>query len=202
VSDLRKLIEFLPTEKPFIGFGEHHPADGNTADAAASQANRRVELLFFEYGQEPDVAILDEAPEITELYSDDAFVREEIGERPGGAKRHFSYELAIERRTVGAKDVSVRVFTEDGSYDQRLPVQRPFDEPGLLSATFFDLPHTACISVVRYDGKNQLIIHKNKPVSHLMTDEASIKQDEGCVVAWGEPNLQVLKLDLEEDCYG
>src|SRR5690606_31589031 len=34
--------------------------------------------LFFESGQEPDVTILKEAPEITELYSPDAFVRERL----------------------------------------------------------------------------------------------------------------------------
>src|SRR5690606_38920160 len=85
---LRGMVMFLPLNEEWIGFGEAHPADGNRKDGAASQQNRRVEILFFESGQEPDVAILKEAPEITELYSPDAFVRERLelpNARPGAA---------------------------------------------------------------------------------------------------------------------
>lgn len=73
VNALRKLVQFLPLKKEWIGFGEDHPADGVTKDNHESQANRRVELLFFEAGQEPDLVILEDAPEITELYLKDAF---------------------------------------------------------------------------------------------------------------------------------
>jgi outer membrane protein OmpA-like peptidoglycan-associated protein len=95
VQALRDQLVFLPTKKPFVGFGEHHPADGNTADAVASQANRRVEVLFFDKGQEPDVALIDEAPEITELYLPDVYRKQELPQRPGGAKQHPLFAVSL-----------------------------------------------------------------------------------------------------------
>jgi outer membrane protein OmpA-like peptidoglycan-associated protein/peptidoglycan hydrolase-like protein with peptidoglycan-binding domain len=95
VKALRDLLVFLPTKKPFVGFGEHHPADGNTADSSESQPNRRVEVLFFAKGQEPNVDLIDEAPELTELYLPDAFRRQEIPQRPGGAKQHPLFAVSL-----------------------------------------------------------------------------------------------------------
>jgi len=95
VQALRDLLTFLPTKKPFVGFGEHHRADGNTADGAESQANRRVEVLFFAKGQEPDVGLIDDAPEITELYLPDVYRKQEIPQRPGGAKQHPLFAVSL-----------------------------------------------------------------------------------------------------------
>lgn len=95
VQALRALLTFLPTKQPFVGFGEHHPADGNTADGAESQANRRVEVLFFAKGQEPNVDLIDEAPELTELYLPDVYRKREIPQRPGGAKQHPLFAVSL-----------------------------------------------------------------------------------------------------------
>ena len=95
VQSLRDLLAFLPTKQPFVGFGEHHPVDGNTADNAESQPNRRVEVLFFAKGHEPNVVLIDEAPEITELYLPDAFTLKEIPQRPGGAKQHPLFAVSL-----------------------------------------------------------------------------------------------------------
>lgn len=95
VQALRDQLVFLPTKKPFVGFGEHHPADGNTADSTESQANRRVEVLFFAKGQEPDADLIDEAPDITELYLPDVYKRQELPQRPGGAKAHPLFAVSL-----------------------------------------------------------------------------------------------------------
>src|SRR5690606_30069385 len=117
---LRGMVMFLPLNEEWIGFGEAHPADGNRKDGAASQQNRRVEILFFESGQEPDVAILKEAPEITELYSPDAFVRERLPERPGGARRHMQVKVILGRPQGVRSAVAYRLTNDDGSYDRIL----------------------------------------------------------------------------------
>jgi outer membrane protein OmpA-like peptidoglycan-associated protein len=95
VQALRDLLAFLPTKQPFVGFGEHHPVDGNTADNSESQPNRRVEVLFFAKGQEPNVVLIDEAPDITELYLPDAYLMKEIPQRPGGAKQHPLFAVSL-----------------------------------------------------------------------------------------------------------
>ncbi len=95
LKKLQSTVTFLPTRKPFIGFGEHFPADGAGDDNVASEANRRVEVLFFEQGQEPDVEVLDEAPETTELYQADSFERVNVPERAGGARKHLPFRIRL-----------------------------------------------------------------------------------------------------------
>src|SRR5690606_63067 len=86
------MVTFLPLNEEWIGFGEAHPADGNRKDGAASQQNRRVEILFFESGQEPDVTILKEAPEITELYTRDTFALHPVTMRTA---RRYKYSVRL-----------------------------------------------------------------------------------------------------------
>ncbi len=75
MTQLRQGLVFLDPAKPTIGFGESHPIEGIGKDSFKSQANRRVEVLFFEPGEEPDLVLLEEAPEETELYLPDAYAR-------------------------------------------------------------------------------------------------------------------------------
>jgi hypothetical protein len=111
-------VNFLPVDKEWIGFGEMHPADGNRKDDTDSQANRRVEILFFEHGHEPDVTILKEAPDITELYLPDAFVRERLvadSAKPGTFLLQdvaFGYEVNLAVDAVDERKLLLRA--EDG----------------------------------------------------------------------------------------
>jgi hypothetical protein len=81
LKELQGLTNLLPTSKPYVGFGESAPADGTFEDNADEQLNRRVEVLFFEYGQEPDVALLDEDPHVSDLYHGETFERAPLDER-------------------------------------------------------------------------------------------------------------------------
>ncbi len=92
LKKLQALLTFLPTSQPFIGFGEHFPADGVGKDNAASEANRRAEALFFEQGHEPDIAILDEDPKLSELYSPNEFERIPIAM---STARRFRYSVRL-----------------------------------------------------------------------------------------------------------
>ena len=96
LKKLQSLLKFLPTKKPFIGFGEHFPADGIGKNEVASEANRRVEVLFFEQGHEPDVTVLNEAPDVTELYGDEAFGRERLDMGPNAPARVVGVEGVFE----------------------------------------------------------------------------------------------------------
>jgi len=109
LKKLQGLVEFLPTKQPYIGFGESAPVDGTHDDNAEEQADRRVEVLFFAQGQEPDIALLDEDPKVSELYHPDAFRRVNI-EGFSDAKSH--------RRTL-------RIFLHD-EY-QRLMVNTEYE---------------------------------------------------------------------------
>ena len=111
LKELQGLVHLLPTSKPYVGFGESAPADGTFENDADEQANRRVEVLFFEYGQEPDIALLDEDPHVSELYHGEVFTRVELSglsakpskvhlvlliESPRGtALKNSAYELVL-----------------------------------------------------------------------------------------------------------
>src|SRR6188768_2020384 len=95
LKKLQGLVEFLPTKQPYIGFGESAPVDGTHDDNAEEQADRRVEVLFFAQGQEPDIALLDEDPKVSELYHPDAFNRAEV-DPMASARRWFAKWETVE----------------------------------------------------------------------------------------------------------
>ena len=163
---LRGMVTFLPLNEEWIGFGEAHPADGNRKDGAASQQNRRVEILFFESGQEPDVAILKEAPEITELYSPDAFVRERLPERPGGARRHWTYRVAIHRVVGNPTPVVIRAYSTNTAYDQQRTISgEPSEEQPFAILEFTDIPRGARLFVDRIQSGVTVSLRRNFPVT-------------------------------------
>jgi len=92
VGKLRELATFLLPDDPFLGFGESAPVDGIMADNVEAQANRRVEVLFFQKGQEPDLAVLKEDPKASELYLPDSFERQEVTMRTA---RRFRYAIQL-----------------------------------------------------------------------------------------------------------
>jgi outer membrane protein OmpA-like peptidoglycan-associated protein len=75
VAALRAKIEFVDPTNPSVGFSEHFPIEELGVDQYRSQANRRVEMLTFELGEEPDVAHALDDPETSELYLPGFFER-------------------------------------------------------------------------------------------------------------------------------
>jgi outer membrane protein OmpA-like peptidoglycan-associated protein len=68
VAELRKALVFVDDKRKALGYGEHHPVDQVGRDNVRSQSNRRVELLFFDSGEEPDLVLAESDPDISELY--------------------------------------------------------------------------------------------------------------------------------------
>lgn len=79
----RKGLVFVDPQTPAIGFGEHHPVDALGLDEMLSQGNRRVEVLFFDPGEAPDVASAKAAPADSELYRKGVYVAEALRQVPG-----------------------------------------------------------------------------------------------------------------------
>ena len=111
---LRAKLAFLPLDKPFVGFGESHPVEAAGQDGLRAQANRRVEVLFFEAGEEPDLDVLKNTPEKTELYKPEIFSRILIPAL-GTAKR-TKVELRLESRDGNRiPDIGFIATLSDGS---------------------------------------------------------------------------------------
>ena len=68
VAALRKKLVFTDPEHEFLGFSEHFPIEELGVEQFRSQSNRRVEILFFEPGEQPDIAHAADDPATSELY--------------------------------------------------------------------------------------------------------------------------------------
>ncbi len=64
----REALDWVDEDRKSLGFSEHHPIDSLGRDGFSSQANRRVEILFFDPGEEPDLDRGGGAPEMSEIY--------------------------------------------------------------------------------------------------------------------------------------
>ncbi|HEX9618603.1 MAG TPA: OmpA family protein, partial [Polyangiaceae bacterium] len=82
VAALRESLVFVDDARKALGFSEHHPIDKVGRDDARSQANRRVEVLFFEDGEEPDLVLAESDPEVSELFLPGEYVFEDVGPEP------------------------------------------------------------------------------------------------------------------------
>lgn len=55
---LRGQVQLLSPDTPYVGCGEYHPLDNIGRDGYRSQTNRRVEVRFFDPGEEPTLGCL------------------------------------------------------------------------------------------------------------------------------------------------
>ncbi len=70
---LRNQLEFVDDARRSLGFSEHHPRERQGEDSTENQQNRRVEILFFDPGEEPDLQQAETDPENSDLYDPDKF---------------------------------------------------------------------------------------------------------------------------------
>ena len=65
---LRGKLVFVDPSHKSLGFSEYFPIEELGVDNFRSQSNRRVEILFFEQGEEPDIQHAVDDPETSDLY--------------------------------------------------------------------------------------------------------------------------------------
>jgi len=124
LAALHKQLTFVDDAKKSVGCGECHPIEGARKDNYPSTANRRVELLFFDPGQEPKLDCHPSErvcqPAVCELYDPDFYEFERITPEPrdrgtvrlwlmDGDQRRM--KSAPYRLTLGSE---VRIGTADG----------------------------------------------------------------------------------------
>jgi outer membrane protein OmpA-like peptidoglycan-associated protein len=74
LAELRLKLVFADAARKSLGFSEHFPIEELGVDEFRSQTNRRVEILFFEPGEEPDLSTAASEPELSELYLPGGYV--------------------------------------------------------------------------------------------------------------------------------
>jgi outer membrane protein OmpA-like peptidoglycan-associated protein len=91
---LRDALRFADEDRRALGFSEHFPIEELGVDEFESQSNRRVELLFFDEGEEPDLVAAESDPETAELYLPGVYVRAAL-KSASSARRNLRTRLLI-----------------------------------------------------------------------------------------------------------
>jgi hypothetical protein len=84
VTALREQLVWVDDSRKALGFSEHHPVDKIGRDGFRSQANRRVELLNFDLGEEPDLELAESDPDVSDLYLPGNYQRNALPLRANG----------------------------------------------------------------------------------------------------------------------
>ena len=147
VAELRKLLVFVDEERKALGFGEHFPVEELGVDNFRSQTNRRVELLLFDAGEEPDLPHAESDPETSDLYLPGFYQRGPLPLRPGGAKPHMELTVLL-FRPAGARSGVGYTLTNAEGFSQNLSDAAPSVElADTLELRFSDVPMTSPLTL-------------------------------------------------------
>jgi hypothetical protein len=93
---LRKLVTWVDPSCQTMGFGERFPVDNIAKSDFRSQSNRRVEVMMFDEGEEPDLAEAQADPEMMETYLPGAYalnpVKPMVSARPWKAEWEHKFD--------------------------------------------------------------------------------------------------------------
>jgi outer membrane protein OmpA-like peptidoglycan-associated protein len=114
VKALRDRLIFVDDDRKSLGFSEHFPVEELGVDHFKSQRNRRVEILFFASGEEPDLAAAEEDPETSELYLPGNYLRFPV-EPLGSARAHdLLVPVRIDRTQEPTRGVNLELISDGG----------------------------------------------------------------------------------------
>lgn len=155
LAQLRAQVQTL--DPAAVGCSEHHPIEGLGQDDYRSQANRRVELLFFDPGEEPALACHAGGgcdPAACDLYRGDDYERRHLPaqgnakgwtarwERPGGgeltrAQHEVSARLALVAPGLAGESVHFQVEQEGYGAVAELEAVADAEGAGVELSTWF-----------------------------------------------------------------
>jgi outer membrane protein OmpA-like peptidoglycan-associated protein/peptidoglycan hydrolase-like protein with peptidoglycan-binding domain len=169
VAALRRKLRFADDKRRFLGFSEHFPIEELGVDNFRSQSNRRVELVFFEPGEEADLERAASDPATSELYLPGQFERMPLPAMASARRRTLTVDV-VDHLGLPVENRSVTLFLPDG---RTLEVRT--DESGRLTAK---VP-LGVVSMLLEDGRflnfgEGYADYKHDPVNELQAfpDEA------------------------------
>jgi hypothetical protein len=109
LDEYRSKLRYVDANTPYAGCGEFHPIDNLGADNYRSQANRRVEINFFDEGEEPALECCAGgcAERACVLYDQTRYRREHL---PPGGVTPAAYRVRIRLLDVFARPIPCAPF--------------------------------------------------------------------------------------------
>ncbi|MCX4240637.1 N-acetylmuramoyl-L-alanine amidase [Paraliomyxa miuraensis] len=211
LSGLRSGLTFL--SPPILACGEQWPKEGRSEDGLRSAVNRRVELLFFDQGEVPDMS--SESPPGASLYGDErrfpkrripvggaAFVELTVVDLGDEAIRGEAYELDLPHGVTrtGQLDERGRVRLEGlppGDCTLRLPnVTQAFEPTTVPTGAATRVVVQRRTIMVKVDGA--LILGGARQLRDHPVEEATVEiVDQGRQVVLGDDD-EAMPLDITD----
>jgi hypothetical protein len=134
VAQLRALLTWVDGEHMIQGFGERYPIENASQDNYRSQTNRRVEVMMFDEGQEPDLVASAADPEVSDVYLPGLYNRRRVRPMPNTLPLQAMWFTYVP--TWAAPNDTALLVLQDSIVVRRIPLNEatPF---GLMFA--FDL---------------------------------------------------------------
>ena len=195
LAELRRLLVFVDDDRKALGFGEHFPVEELGADNYRSQQNRRVELLTFDSGEEPDLEHAEQDPETSELYLPGQYERLPLPLRPGGAKPHMSLSLLLFRPDRTRSGVAYELVNDDGTYSQKL-TEPPSTREETLQLDFTNVPMGSPLTLRQLSGSGTIDFAFKVPPANTL-ESAPLRTFVKQLEPKAEPSTGFLSYDLD-----
>lgn len=169
LADLRSKLTFTDPSREALGFGEHFPIEELGVDNFQSQTNRRVEILFFEQGEEPDLQHAKEDPETSELYLPGHFERTPLTvNKEDLVFGHIDVHLHVPLNASSAEG-AYRLFATNVVFDSTVPATAATREDGdFLAVRFSRMDRKGVYSLEQIVGQARLSIFDQLPFDRLI----------------------------------
>jgi outer membrane protein OmpA-like peptidoglycan-associated protein len=197
VAELRKALTFVDDRHPSLGFSEHFPIEELGVENYRSQANRRVELLLFDQGEEPDLEHAANDPETSELYLPGNYVRRPIPDRPGGAKAHVKVSVLLFRPAGTRSGIAYELSNEAGTLKAVLDESHASIEGESLRLEFFDVPRDSPLTLRQLSNGGTLVLMTRMAlasVSATFEQKALVTE----LAPRAEPTVDFLSYDTDQ----
>jgi len=115
VAALRQKLVWVDDSRKALGFSEHFPIDKVGRDGVRSQANRRVELLTFDAGEEPDLVLAESDPDVSDLYLPGTYQRKALPVRTSALASSLTFDLEIASDLPWTTNDTITIRDSSGS---------------------------------------------------------------------------------------
>jgi len=168
LKDLRQKLRFTDPERESLGFSEYFPIEELGVNDFRSQANRRVELLFFESGEEPDLVQAADDPETSDLYLPGNYQRTTLViSEEDLIFGHIDIRLHVPLQRART-DGEYRLFSSNVDFDLTLPATAAFRESAeFLALRFPRMNRRGVYTLEQILGTSRISIFADLPFSRL-----------------------------------
>ncbi len=124
LAELRKSLVFAgeDAEHRALGFSEYFPVEELGVDRYESEANRRVEILFFDASEEPDLAHAAQDPQTSELYLPGWYERTPVEPLPTAKRVTYTLLLHADAGIEPQSRTAYRLVSDETSFVQELGI--------------------------------------------------------------------------------